>query len=162
MAKVEKQWFGLFLFFLKMSEKWKYTFIDFSTFYIRWNHVWIRTKIHIHKVSDRSVGNFHNLVFCIFLINQVGFSMFDTTIMYSQLSRMYRTLKFWLRLMFRVKKCWNSGAQICHEYLHMCRVCIFAKYDIDLSGSTHCCKWWRSMLEYIVQVVMVCFHCSYT
>ena len=118
--------------------------------------------IHSYKVSDRSVGNFHNLVLCIFLINQVGFSMFDTTIMYSQLSRMYRTLKFWLRLMFRVKKCWNSGAQICHEYLHMCRVCIFAKYDIDLSGSTHCCKWWRSMLEYIVQVVMVWFHCSYT
>ena len=68
--------------------------------------------IHIHKVSDWSVGNFHNLVFCIFLINQVGFSMFDTTIMYSQLSRMYRTLKFWLRLMFRVKKCWNSLARM--------------------------------------------------
>ena len=121
-----------------------------------------RIEIHIYKVSDRSVGNFHNLAFSRFLINQVCLSMFDSTIMYSQLYRMYHAFNFWLRLMFRVKKCSNSGAQICHEYLHMCRVCIFAKYDIDLSGSTHCCRWWRSMLEPIVQVVMVWFHCSYT
>ena len=46
-------------------------------------------QIQLYKVSYRSVGNFHNCVVCIFLINKVGFSMFDTTMMYSQLPQLY-------------------------------------------------------------------------
>ena len=120
------------------------------------------TQIHIYQVSDRFLCNFHIFVFCIYLVNQVGFCMFDITIMYTQISRTSPHAHILLRLMSSVQKCWNSGTQICHEYVHMCRVCIFAKYDIDLSGSTHCCRWWRSMLEPIVHVVMVWFHCSNT
>ena len=125
-------------------------------------------QIHIYKVSDRSVGNFHNLVFCIFLINQVGLCMFDTTFMYSQLSRTSPHTQIWLNFMFRVKKCWTFGAQICHESLHMCRVCVYLRsmtsiwvvVQIVVGGDGHCwnllcMSWWSGFSVQKLSIVIL-------
>ena len=70
-----------------------------SFVYVSLSHT--NTLLH----NSTSVGNFHNLVFCIFLINQVGLCVFATTIMYTQISRTSPHTQIWLRLMFRVQKC---------------------------------------------------------
>ena len=123
-------------------------------------------QIHFYKVSYRSVGNFHNLIFCIFLINQVGFSMFETTIMYSQLSRMYRTLKFWLRLMFRVKNVEIPELKFVMN-IFICVVCVYLRsmtsiwvvVHIVVNGDGQCwyilCRlWWYGFIAHTHSIVM--------
>ena len=123
-------------------------------------------QIHIYKVSDRSLGNFHNLVFCIFLVNQVGLCMFDATIMYTQISRTSPQTQIWLRLMFRVENVEVPELKFVMN-MFICIVCVYFRsmtliwvvVQIVVGGDGHCwnllcMSWWSGFITQTHSIVM--------